>query len=211
MADSDFARYGKKFVNYFWDPLPRNQDTSGAPIICLGVPYDSHPTPIAPPPTGLDLSQFTVHSPSDSSASRSYEAPSSDDIEEISKSEIEKDIASQDSGNGKQIDEGGWPPTFLDDFESRIWFTYRSGFVPIAKSQDPKALAAMSFAVRIRQMASQEGFTSDTGWGCMIRTGQSLLANALFLLELGRGTSLGPKRETQLTRVRLEMWFTTRS
>jgi cysteine protease ATG4 len=204
MADSEFARYGKKFVNYFWDPLPRNQDASGTPIICLGVSYDNHPPPsTAPPSTGLDLSQSTVPSPSDSSASRSYEAPSSEDIEEISKSEIEKDIiASQDSSaNGKHmIDEGGWPPAFLDDFESRIWFTYRSGFAPIAKSQDPKALAAMSFAVRIRQIASQEGFTSDTGWGCMIRTGQSLLANALFLLELGRGMFLLSYGLTELTR-----------
>jgi cysteine protease ATG4 len=180
MAESDLARYGKKIVNYFWDPLPRNLDTTGTPIYCLGLAYDSHPQP------SLDLSQGSVPSPSDSTASRSYEGAS--EIEEISKSEIERELISQDS-NTDRNDEGGWPPAFLDDFESRIWFTYRSNFTPISKSQDPKALVAMSFAVRLRQMASQEGFTSDTGWGCMIRTGQSLLANALIFLKFGRGES----------------------
>jgi cysteine protease ATG4 len=178
MADSEFARYGKKFVNYFWDPLPRNQDTSGTPIYCLGISYDSHPLP-----SSLDFSQSPAPSPSDSSASRSYEGVSNSEIEEISKSEVEKDIALQDQSK----DEGGWPPAFLEDFESKLWFTYRSNFSPIPKSQDPKALAAMSFSVRIRHLASQDGFGSDTGWGCMIRTGQSLLANALLFLELGRG------------------------
>lgn len=31
------------------------------------------------------------------------------------------------------------------------------------------------------------GLSSDTGWGCMLRTGQSLLANALVKVHLGRG------------------------
>ena len=53
----------------------------------------------------------------------------------------------------------------LDDLRSRFLFTYRKGFPPIESTT----------------------FTSDQGWGCMIRTGQSLLAEAISRNAFGRG------------------------
>lgn len=95
--------------------------------------------------------------------------------------------SSQAYDEARNAEDGGWPPAFLDDFEARIWLTYRSNFPVIAKSKDPKALSSMSLSVRLRsQIVDHTGFTSDTGWGCMIRSGQSLLANALIMLRLGR-------------------------
>lgn len=36
----------------------------------------------------------------------------------------------------------------------------------------------------------EKTWTSDSGWGCMLRTGQSLLANASIHMHLGRGLFL---------------------
>jgi hypothetical protein len=54
---------------------------------------------------------------------------------------------------------------FLDDFRSRLWITYRYNYPPIKPSH----------------------YTSDVGWGCMLRSGQMLLANAFVFHYLGRG------------------------
>ncbi|KAJ2725722.1 Cysteine protease atg4 [Coemansia sp. Benny D115] len=59
---------------------------------------------------------------------------------------------------------GGYPPEVLADFARLIWCTYRSQYPPIAPS----------------------AFTTDAGWGCMLRAGQTLLAQALQLHYFGR-------------------------
>jgi len=149
MNNDDVSRYSKRFLQYFWDPLPKNDDST--PICCLGRMYDSEPslvTPASPPPA-------------DSTAS-----PGKEQVDEA----LQK----------------GWPSDFVADVEAKLWLTYRSNFPPIAKSADPKAAGAMSLSTRLKLLGNQGGFTSDTGWGCMIRSGQTLLANCLMLLETGR-------------------------
>ncbi|POY75723.1 hypothetical protein BMF94_1346 [Rhodotorula taiwanensis] len=102
----------------------------------------------------------------------------------------------------------GWPATFYRDFYSRVGLTYRSGF-PVIECEPPASPAngaggvvhgmlsnlsmsigrgAQRFANVAAQADSSEprGLSSDTGWGCMLRTGQSLLANALVKVHLGR-------------------------
>ncbi|KAL4792328.1 cysteine protease atg4 [Aspergillus venezuelensis] len=88
---------------------------------------------------------------------------------------------------GTSANAAGWPEPFLLDFESRIWMTYRSNFTPIPRSTDREGNSPLTLSVRLRsQLLDAQGFTTDTGWGCMIRSGQSLLANAMAVLLLGR-------------------------
>ena len=169
MSNVDFGRY-KRIVQYFWDPEPQNDDVLNSPIWCLGTKYDSR----------LNAGREGTPAPCVTADTPSHIAGSSEQASTGSMTSVEK-------VDDKSVHRG-WSETFLDDFESRFWFTYRSGFPEIKKSLDPQALQAVTFSVRVRsQLMNQSGFTSDTGWGCMIRSGQSLLANALLILRLGRG------------------------
>ncbi|CAK1583696.1 unnamed protein product [Parnassius mnemosyne] len=67
---------------------------------------------------------------------------------------------------------------FKSDFVSRIWMTYRREF-PIM---------------------SGSTFTTDCGWGCMLRSGQMLLAQALVCHFLGRSWRWLPDRTIQNAR-----------
>ncbi|KAJ1651461.1 Cysteine protease atg4 [Dispira simplex] len=62
-----------------------------------------------------------------------------------------------------------YPLAFLDDFQSRIWCTYRANFATLPDS---------------------DNLTSDSGWGCMLRAVQSLVAQSFVLQLLGRDWSL---------------------
>jgi cysteine protease ATG4 len=175
MESVDF--YTSRLRRYFWDSQPTNDASSKLPIWLLGKSYDpSEKAPTikhdvaSPPEDGSPIITTPNRpvTPPDSAAS-SFDSVTHDEVRNA------------DVG-------GGWPPSFLDDFEARIWLTYRSNFPLIPKSQDPSAASAMSLPVRLRsQFGNQAGFTSDTGWGCMIRSGQSILANTLLMLKLGRG------------------------
>jgi len=56
---------------------------------------------------------------------------------------------------------------FLQDFRSLYWFTYRKDMPPISPSN----------------------YTTDMGWGCMLRSGQMILAEALNMHLLGKKPS----------------------
>ncbi|KAF2717386.1 hypothetical protein K431DRAFT_158575 [Polychaeton citri CBS 116435] len=189
MNNTDISRLGKRVVQYFWDPIPKNEDS--APIWCLGRTYESGYQPARPSndphTTGTSPSSQSDISKADSAVApqdaedkpkKSEEAASEAGFETISKSQADLSRSEEEAL--------GWPPEFLDDLESRIWLTYRNNFPPIPKSQDPNAASVMSFSTRLRNLGNQGGFTSDTGWGCMIRSGQTLLANTLLLQRLGR-------------------------
>jgi cysteine protease ATG4 len=172
----------KRLVQYFWDPEPTNDASDKSPIWCLGKEYRASEKQSTSAVTDSPPQEGTFLAVKQSQTVDTSTPPDS------TVGSLESGSGYDDCDTGEV--EGGWPTAFLEDFEAKLWFTYRSNFPAIAKSQDPKALSAMSLSVRLRsQLVDQGGFTSDTGWGCMIRSGQSLLANALLALRIGRGMS----------------------
>ncbi|KAJ1919343.1 Cysteine protease atg4 [Mycoemilia scoparia] len=68
-----------------------------------------------------------------------------------------------------------YPESFLRDFQSLVWCTYRARYPPI----------------------SPTAFTTDAGWGCMLRAGQSLLGQALLMHNFGRCWRIDKADESQ--------------
>lgn len=186
---AEVSRAGRRIIQKLWDAEPVNDRAANEPIWCLGRSYtldtktyglppaSTTATSTPPPADGAapQLPASTLHGASNSSPDTPPDSVASS---------FDSSLAYEEPGQ-----DGGWPPAFLDDFESRIWMTYRNAFLPIPKSTDPKAATHLSFAMRLRTSLGDQngGFSSDTGWGCMIRSGQSLLANAISVIRLGRG------------------------
>ncbi len=79
-----------------------------------------------------------------------------------------------------------WIDTYAitDDVISRFWFTYRTGFAPIGEKNINKRLFRRNYLY----LGGPSGPTKDTGWGCMMRCGQMMLAEAYlrFFVPAGR-------------------------
>ncbi|GAD99846.1 autophagy-related protein 4 [Paecilomyces variotii No. 5] len=194
MNNVDIGSY-KRIVQYFWDPEPKNDDETGSPIWCLGREYASP----SPPAQKDVIANAATGNGTTTTPGPRYPTESEIPAPVCKISDRAEDALTGVSSNGGR--DNGWPDAFLDDMEARIWLTYRSNFPIIPKSEDPNAQSSLTLGVRLRsQLMESQGFTSDTGWGCMIRSGQSLLANALSFLRLGRDWRRGsrPQEESRL-------------
>lgn len=86
---------------------------------------------------------------------------------------------------------------FEAELKNKVCLTYRFGFEKIPKVEDgPNPLSYLQSVIFSRNLflenlqnfnslMDNEFFTNDVGWGCMIRTSQSLLANAIVRLKVG--------------------------
>ena len=158
MAAVDFGRY-KRMMEHFWDPVPKNDDLSASTIWCMGRKYEAKAEKHASISGNSQVGSMLGQEVDKETVILSKEASNP------------KEIQSCDANGGTMTHhtdgdtDQDWPSDFLDDFESRFWFTYRSHFPTIKQSDDPKAASAMTLAVRLRsQLVDHGGFTSDTGW-----------------------------------------------
>ncbi|KAL7807718.1 protease required for autophagy [Trichoderma aethiopicum] len=202
----DLGRY-RRIMQMFWDPEPSNDVKSDEPVWCLGRSYKLDPsrhhssgalqTTTTTKPTGNDAESGA--SPSDQSPPPVSKPPANanTNVPETPPASTSSSLSSAAAGE-ELPPENGWPAGFMEDMAAKFWMTYRSGFEPIPKSVDPRATSALSFSVRIKStLTDPTGFSSDTGWGCMIRSGQSLLATTLATLQLGRDWRRGKNQEEE--------------
>ncbi len=190
------AKHGKghldKAMRYLLDS-DATPDRCADSIWILGVEHPGYEPSTAPqPPTSLGRrgSIDLRRSPSSysSSTSSSPIVPGGDPS--LSQSQPSGGAVSKDPGRN-------WPPVFYADFTSRIWVTYRAQFIPIRditlEELEQSAVNSQILGTSPQPkkwnwpIGGEKCWTSDAGWGCMLRTGQSLLANALLHVHLGRG------------------------
>jgi hypothetical protein len=79
---------------------------------------------------------------------------------------------------------------FLDDFHSLIWITYRRGFPGIEPGASCTTTGVTNSTSTTSTPYGQRvgyKYTSDAGWGCTLRVGQMVLAQALRVHFFGRG------------------------
>lgn len=187
MGNGDLPRF-RRLMQLFWDPEPSNDPSADQPVWCLGQRYKLGDKPAS---DYSAKSQITTKPDKPITANDDKNQSTAAPNAAAASHEADSGHVSCTFACEEPLPQGSWPQLFIDDFESRFWMTYRSDFEKIPASSDPKALASLSLAMRIKSsFGDQAGFTSDSGWGCMIRSGQSLLATTIALLRLGRGNCL---------------------
>lgn len=184
----------KRVIQYIWDPEPQNADHQNE-IVCLGNVY----SPVFKTTDAID----TAERADDTKYRDLNNEGNVDGDDEKETDDLTNDHSHDDSGSAdkkpsakqpsstpsspstKNQTISSWPPEFLSDVDSKLWFTYRTSFPVIPCSHDGPSSVSISRFFRGSGI-DLNGFTSDVGWGCMIRTSQSLLANCIITLQLGR-------------------------
>ncbi|TFK32623.1 peptidase family C54-domain-containing protein [Crucibulum laeve] len=234
------AKHGKghldKAMRYLLDS-DSTPDKCTDPIWILGVVHPGwEPPPPSPPVANTQLAISTPGRKS-SGSPPAFRSSTSSLASTASLSRSLSQSQQHSGKHGKDKDPSAyWPPVFYADFTSRVWLTYRSQFPTPIRDQrlgdlcgDPSSgsvhsgsssggksaegggiVGSPTTVRRPWNWGGEKSWTSDSGWGCMLRTGQSLLANALMHLHLGRDWRRPPypiHTADYATYVQILTWF----
>ncbi|KAL3233864.1 Cysteine protease ATG4 [Nakaseomyces bracarensis] len=102
--------------------------------------------------------------------------------------------------------DGPLPDNINKDILSRLNFTYRTNFEPIRKQDSGPSPLNVRVVFRNNPLSTLDNvinhrdyFITDIGWGCMIRTGQSLLGNAIQMVKYGKDYRSADKDTHEIT------------
>ncbi|KAH8980199.1 hypothetical protein EDB92DRAFT_1937183 [Lactarius akahatsu] len=207
------AKHGKghldKAMRYLLDS-DSTPDKCTDPIWLLGVQHPGYEPPPAEPASPTTLSR------SGSVNSRRASSFRTTTSSTVTAAPIGSNALSSSQTSSSKNPAAHWPPEFYADFTSRVWITYRSHFHPIRDSSLTLLRAGTPTPISSSPPSKrwwpggEKGWTSDAGWGCMLRTGQSLLATALVHLHLGRDWRRPPHpvyTADYATYVQILTWF----
>ncbi|KAJ2915830.1 hypothetical protein MD484_g4601, partial [Candolleomyces efflorescens] len=192
------AKHGKghldKAMRYLLDS-DSTPDRCTDPIWLMGVQHPGYePSPPSSYTNSPSSRRGSVSPPSFRSSTSSIGSLSSASGSNYHEQQL---LHSSTGSNPKHNPGANWPPVFYIDFTSTVWLTYRSHFpTPIRDGRladlcntGPSVDSVNTPATKKTPwnwVGGEKTWSSDSGWGCMLRTGQSLLANALIHVHLGR-------------------------
>lgn len=180
-------------MKYGWSGKMKSSFSKESAIWVLGRCYHNKMTPCPSMEASVEMSNMTVSFENKlMTASMHEELPTSSEVY------LNAQTPTSNDGDNGSIDQAMEPAEetgqdvagnyeegidgFKKDFISRLWMTYRKDFAVM--NVEPSSNAS-------------GGYTSDCGWGCMIRSGQMLLAQALVMHFLGRSWRYDP--DSQIT------------